>query len=123
MGKAVTINKNVRVRNVPDWLNVILGGGTFIGLFFLEPRRPLHRSPPRLHGTYHSAVEVGTNSNRSSRPTIWNWPQETLRLGLPDQDVTAGLPGFRAPDQVVLMKLLEIPFGKHHHRQREGALS
>jgi hypothetical protein len=66
---------------------------------------------PRMHGIHHSAVEEETNSNWSSGLTLWDRLHGTLRLGVPQRDITIGLPAFRWPEEVTLGRILAMPFG------------
>ena len=52
---------------------------------------------PRMHGIHHSIVERETNSNWSSGLTIWDWLHRTLRLNVPQSEVTIGVPAFQEP--------------------------
>jgi hypothetical protein len=52
---------------------------------------------PRMHGIHHSIVERETNSNWSSGLTVWDWLHGTLRLNVPQADVTIGVPAFQEP--------------------------
>ncbi len=65
---------------------------------------------PRMHGIHHSIVAEETNSNWSSGLTLWDWLHGTLRLNVPQQDITIGVPAYRDPDEVTLPKVLEMPF-------------
>lgn len=70
---------------------------------------------PRMHGIHHSIVPAETNSNWSSGLTLWDWLHGTLRLNVPQDEITIGVPGYRDPDEVTLPKVIGMPFG----RQRE----
>ena len=52
---------------------------------------------PRMHGIHHSAVEDETNSNWSSGLTVWDWLHGTLRLDIPQDAITVGVPGLPRP--------------------------
>jgi sterol desaturase/sphingolipid hydroxylase (fatty acid hydroxylase superfamily) len=65
---------------------------------------------PRMHGIHHSIVEQETNSNWSSGLTIWDWLHGTLRLNVPQADVTIGVPAFLEPKAVTLPRILAMPF-------------
>jgi sterol desaturase/sphingolipid hydroxylase (fatty acid hydroxylase superfamily) len=65
---------------------------------------------PRMHGIHHSVVEEETNSNWSSGLTLWDRLHGTLRLNVPQQAVTIGVPAYRDPDEVTLPKILAMPF-------------
>jgi len=67
---------------------------------------------PRMHGIHHSVVEQETNSNWSSGLTIWDWLHGTLRLNVPQDQVTIGVPAFRQPAEVSLLRILQLPFLK-----------
>ena len=65
---------------------------------------------PRMHGIHHSIVERETNSNWSSGLTIWDWLHGTLRLNVPQAEVTIGVPAFQEPKAVTLPRVLAMPF-------------
>src|SRR5215472_2257195 len=65
---------------------------------------------PRMHGIHHSFVERETNSNWSSGLTVWDWLHGTLRLNVPQADVTIGVPAFREQKAVTLPRILALPF-------------
>ncbi len=65
---------------------------------------------PRLHGIHHSIVDDEVNSNWSSGLTIWDWLHRTLRIDVPQEAITLGVPAFLDPDEVKLGEVLEMPF-------------
>jgi sterol desaturase/sphingolipid hydroxylase (fatty acid hydroxylase superfamily) len=65
---------------------------------------------PRMHGIHHSVVEVETSSNWSSGLTLWDWLHGTLRLDVPQDEITIGVPELRSPDEVTLVRMLAVPF-------------
>jgi sterol desaturase/sphingolipid hydroxylase (fatty acid hydroxylase superfamily) len=65
---------------------------------------------PRMHGIHHSVIEQETNSNWSSGLTIWDWLHGTLRLDIPQDEITVGVPAYRDPDEVTLPRIIEMPF-------------
>jgi sterol desaturase/sphingolipid hydroxylase (fatty acid hydroxylase superfamily) len=65
---------------------------------------------PRMHGIHHSIVQRETNSNWSSGLTLWDWLHGTLRLNVPQAEVTIGVPAFQAPETVTLPRVLAMPF-------------
>jgi sterol desaturase/sphingolipid hydroxylase (fatty acid hydroxylase superfamily) len=67
---------------------------------------------PRMHGIHHSVVPQETNSNWSSGLTIWDWLHGTLRLNVPQDQVTIGVPAYRKPAEVSLLQILALPFLK-----------
>ena len=65
---------------------------------------------PRMHGIHHSLVPEETNSNWSSGLTVWDRLHGTLRLDVPQDEITIGLHTCRDPEQVRLTKILSMPF-------------
>jgi sterol desaturase/sphingolipid hydroxylase (fatty acid hydroxylase superfamily) len=65
---------------------------------------------PRMHGIHHSIVKEETNSNWSSGLTVWDWLHGTLRLDIPQEKITIGVPAYREPNEVTLEATLEMPF-------------
>jgi sterol desaturase/sphingolipid hydroxylase (fatty acid hydroxylase superfamily) len=63
---------------------------------------------PRMHGIHHSVVEEESNSNWSSGLNIWDRLHGTLRLNIPQAEVTIGVPAYRDP--VVFSELVRLPF-------------
>jgi len=78
----------------------------------VEFERQLNRVlvTPRMHGIHHSIVEEETNSNWSSGLTLWDWLHGTLRLNIPQDWITIGVPAYRAPEEVELGEILKLPF-------------
>lgn len=67
---------------------------------------------PRMHGIHHSIVYEETNSNWSSGLTLWDWLHGTLRLNVPQQEITIGVPAYREHKEVTVGKILLMPFGR-----------
>lgn len=65
---------------------------------------------PRMHGIHHSAVRSETASNWSSGLTIWDRLHGTLRLDVPQESITIGVPAYRDPAEVTLGPMLALPF-------------
>ena len=65
---------------------------------------------PRMHGIHHSDVRDETDSNWSSGLTLWDWLHGTLKLNVPQREITIGLPAFRDPNEVTLPKMVALPF-------------
>lgn len=65
---------------------------------------------PRMHGIHHSIVQEETDSNWSSGLTLWDWLHGTLRLNVPQQAITIGVPAYRDPEEVCLSNVLAMPF-------------
>jgi sterol desaturase/sphingolipid hydroxylase (fatty acid hydroxylase superfamily) len=66
---------------------------------------------PRMHGIHHSMVKEETNSNWSSGLTVWDWLHGTLKLNVPQEQITIGVPAYRDPKEVGLVNMLKLPFG------------
>jgi sterol desaturase/sphingolipid hydroxylase (fatty acid hydroxylase superfamily) len=65
---------------------------------------------PRMHGIHHSIVEEETNANWSSGLTVWDWLHGTLRLNVPQNKITIGVPAYRDPKDVKLADVVKLPF-------------
>ena len=78
----------------------------------LEWERRLNRFivTPRMHGIHHSIARRETNSNWSSGLTLWDWLHGTLRLNVPQREITIGVAAWRTLDSVTLPKIIELPF-------------
>ena len=66
---------------------------------------------PRMHGIHHSVVPGETDANWSSGLTLWDRLHGTLKLNVPQGEVTIGVPEYRRPEEVTLARLLAMPFG------------
>ncbi len=65
---------------------------------------------PRMHGIHHSIVQEETDSNWA---TIFSWPDflhRTIRLNVPQKEITIGVPAFLNPKELTLGKLMTMPF-------------
>jgi len=80
----------------------------------IEIERRLNRVfvTPRMHGIHHSIVRAETNSNWSSGLTVWDRLHDTLLLNVPQDEITIGVPAYREPEDVKLLKILALPFGE-----------
>jgi sterol desaturase/sphingolipid hydroxylase (fatty acid hydroxylase superfamily) len=67
---------------------------------------------PRMHGIHHSTVREETDSNWSSGLTVWDRLHGTLRLNVPQEGIEIGVPAYRRPEEVELLKVLSMPFGE-----------
>ena len=65
---------------------------------------------PRMHGIHHSTRPGETNSNYSSLLSFWDRLHRSLRLDVPQEAVTIGVPGFSQPEDVTLERSLTLPF-------------
>lgn len=65
---------------------------------------------PRMHGIHHSIVQEETDSNWS---TIFSWPDYvhgTLKLNVPQDEITIGVPAYQDPKELTFGKLMKMPF-------------
>jgi sterol desaturase/sphingolipid hydroxylase (fatty acid hydroxylase superfamily) len=65
---------------------------------------------PRTHGIHHSTVRAETDANWSSGLTVWGRLHGTLRLNVPQDALTIGLPAYRESHEVSVGKILALPF-------------
>ena len=66
---------------------------------------------PRIHGIHHSIVPEETDSNWSSGLTVWDYLHGTLRLDVPQQAITIGVPAYPTQADVTLANSFALPFG------------
>ncbi|MBA3767044.1 MAG: sterol desaturase family protein [Acidobacteria bacterium] len=80
----------------------------------IDVERKLNRFivTPRMHGIHHSMIREETDSNWSSGLTIWDWLHGTLRLNVPQEEITIGVPAYRNSEEVELIEALKMPFGE-----------
>jgi sterol desaturase/sphingolipid hydroxylase (fatty acid hydroxylase superfamily) len=65
---------------------------------------------PRMHGIHHSIIRNETDANWS---TIFSWPDylhRTIRLNVPQQAITTGVPAYREPRELTFRQLIAVPF-------------
>jgi sterol desaturase/sphingolipid hydroxylase (fatty acid hydroxylase superfamily) len=67
---------------------------------------------PRMHGIHHSDRREETDSNWSSILTLWDFLHRTMRLDVPQESITIGVPAYEEPRAVTVGKLLLLPFRK-----------
>ncbi len=65
---------------------------------------------PRLHGIHHSIIRAETDSNWSSGLTVWDKIHGTFRDAAPPEAITIGVPAYQNAGEVVLAKILPLPF-------------
>ncbi len=65
---------------------------------------------PRMHGIHHSTVRGETDTNWSTGLTLWDRLHGTLRLDVPQEEITIGVPAYQAPPDVALPRILALPF-------------
>jgi sterol desaturase/sphingolipid hydroxylase (fatty acid hydroxylase superfamily) len=68
---------------------------------------------PRMHGIHHSIYLGEMNANWSSLLSIWDFVHRTLVLGVPQDEVTIGVPTCQELPQVTLPRILVRPFERH----------
>lgn len=66
---------------------------------------------PRMHGIHHSIVPGETNSNWGTILSLPDYLHRTLRLNVPQEELTIGIPAFRRTEEVRLGRLMRMPFG------------
>lgn len=67
---------------------------------------------PRMHGIHHSDVKEETDSNWSSGLTVWDRLHGTLRLDVPQTEITIGVPAYRDARELGLAQILKMPFAE-----------
>ena len=65
---------------------------------------------PRQHGIHHSASRAEMDSNWSSLLNLWDRLHGTLRLDVPQDAITIGLPSPRDPRALGFPRLMAMPF-------------
>ncbi|MCU1244988.1 MAG: fatty acid hydroxylase [Acidobacteria bacterium] len=64
---------------------------------------------PRMHGIHHSDYLRETDSNWSSLLSWWDYLHDTMRLDIPQQEITIGVPAYQDPASVTLPRLIVLP--------------
>jgi sterol desaturase/sphingolipid hydroxylase (fatty acid hydroxylase superfamily) len=64
---------------------------------------------PRMHGIHHSIVERETNSNWSVVFSWWDQAHRTVRLNVPQEAITIGVPAYRDEAELRVVSLLLMP--------------
>jgi sterol desaturase/sphingolipid hydroxylase (fatty acid hydroxylase superfamily) len=67
---------------------------------------------PRMHGIHHSIIHAEKDSNWSSGLTLWDFLHRTLKLNVPQSEITIGVPAYRDENEVRLTEVLGMPFRK-----------
>ena len=65
---------------------------------------------PRMHGIHHSDRLNETNSNWSSLFSWWDHLHRTILLGIPQDEVTIGVPAYENASDVTIGRILLLPF-------------
>jgi sterol desaturase/sphingolipid hydroxylase (fatty acid hydroxylase superfamily) len=79
---------------------------------------------PRMHGIHHSQVREENNSNWSVVFPWWDRLHRTLRLNVPQSQVTIGIAGYSEPADNRLVHAFATPFQKQrdYWRKSDGTL-
>lgn len=64
---------------------------------------------PRAHGIHHSMVHRESQSNFGVVLTLWDRLHRTLRLNVPQQAITIGVPAYPDPTRQTVSQLLLLP--------------
>ncbi|KUG09582.1 sterol desaturase family protein [Solirubrum puertoriconensis] len=64
---------------------------------------------PRAHGIHHSIVHRETQSNFGVVLTLWDILHRTLRLNVPQQQITIGVPSYPSAREQTIANLLLMP--------------
>lgn len=75
----------------------------------LERRLAPWLMTPRTHGIHHSIVRRETDSNYGVVLMVWDRLHGTIRLNVPQQALTIGLPAYRDPADQAVLPLLALP--------------
>jgi sterol desaturase/sphingolipid hydroxylase (fatty acid hydroxylase superfamily) len=71
-----------------------------------------------MHGTHHSIVRRETDSNWGTIFSCWDRLHRSLRIDVPQDAITIGVPGWREERELTIGKLVLMPF----RRQRDWRL-
>ncbi|GGF20118.1 sterol desaturase family protein [Hymenobacter cavernae] len=77
--------------------------------FGLERQLARFMVTPRVHGIHHSVVQRETQSNFGVVLSLWDRLHRTLRLNVPQQHVTIGVPAYADADEQTIRQLLKLP--------------
>ena len=67
---------------------------------------------PRMHGIHHSDIKEENFSNWSVVLSWWDRLHGTLRLDVPQAEVTIGIPGYASPGNNTIVNCLWLPFAR-----------
>jgi sterol desaturase/sphingolipid hydroxylase (fatty acid hydroxylase superfamily) len=65
---------------------------------------------PRMHGIHHSDRLSETDSNWSNLLSAWDYLHRTMRLDVPQAEITIGVPAYSESAAVTIGKMLLLPF-------------
>ena len=74
---------------------------------------------PRMHGIHHTDRKELTDSNWSSLLSIWDSLHGTLRLDVPDEKMTIGVPAYRKSHDVSFARIQLLPLSAQRDDWRE----
>ena len=80
---------------------------------------------PRMHGIHHSNIQDETNANYSVIFRWWDALHRTLAVGVPQSQITIGVPGYVRPRDNTVQSLLLMPFRRQrdYWRFEDGTIS
>lgn len=78
---------------------------------------------PRMHGIHHSIVRGETDSNFTNLFSIWDRLHGTIRLNVPQDQITIGVPAYQDGNELKAIPLLILPFlpQKEYWRFSDGS--
>lgn len=65
---------------------------------------------PRMHGIHHSIVKNETDSNWGTIFSLFDRLHGTLKLNVPQDQITIGVPAYRRDEDTTLVRSLALPF-------------
>lgn len=79
---------------------------------------------PRMHGIHHSQVRRETDSNYGVVFPWWDRMHRTLGLNVPQSDIVIGVPGYTAPADNTVWRVIVTPFLKQrdYWRRPDGSV-
>lgn len=79
---------------------------------------------PRMHGIHHSRAYREANANYSVVFSWWDRLHRTLRLNVPQAEITIGIAGYSKPRDNTLRQVLSAPFRRQrpYWRVADGAV-
>lgn len=75
---------------------------------------------PRMHGIHHSQVRRENRSNFGVVFPWWDWVHRSLRLNVPQEKVSIGIPAYMRPEDNRLGFLMTLPFRRQREYWRGG---
>ncbi|HXH74670.1 MAG TPA: sterol desaturase family protein [Bacteriovoracaceae bacterium] len=67
---------------------------------------------PRMHGIHHSIVREETDSNYSTIFCFWDRLHASLKINVPQEEITIGVASYRDQKEITFLKSLLLPFKK-----------